>query len=279
MMLRQRENPDAFKAGMFSVLVHAFLLGALLISFNWKNTHQVSIAQVELWDSVPAVEQKPLPPPQPLPEKVPEPPPVQKEIPEPEPILKPAVKPEPQVEIAIEKKPVEKKIEKPVKKEPPKPDAKAEDARKKLLEQMRQEDLTKEPKVTTKSNNDALKKLQQEMLNEEKAAGEQKTNAAKTAASAGVVDEFKAKIQAKIRSNVNKTLCGSGNPELKFEIGLMPTGELSGAPKLVKSSGSAACDDAVDRAIRMSEPLPLPPDTSLFSQFRNLKLTFKPNEG
>ncbi len=278
MMLRQRENPDAFKAGMFSVLVHAFLLGALLISFNWKNTHQVSIAQVELWDSVPAVEQKPLPP-QPLPEKVPEPLPVQKEIPEPEPILKPEVKPEPQVEIAIEKKPVEKKIDKPVKKEPPKPDAKAEDTRKKLLEQMRQEDLTKEPKVMAKPNSDALKDLQQKVLNEEKAAGDSKANAAKMAASAGVVDEFKAKIQAKIRSNVNKTLCGSGNPELKFEIGLMPTGELSGVPKLVKSSGSAACDDAVDRAIRMSEPLPLPPDTSLFSQFRNLKLTFKPNEG
>lgn len=273
MMLRQRENPDAFKAGMFSVLVHALLLGALLISFNWKNTHQVSIAQVELWDSVPAVAQKPLPMPEPLPE--PEPLPISK----PEPVPEPEVKPEPQVEIAIEKKPVEKKIEKPVKKEPPKPDIKAEDARKKLLEQMRQEDLTKEPKVTTKSNNGALKKLQQEMLNEEKAAGESKANAAKMAASAGVVDEFKAKIQAKIRSNVNKTLCGSGNPELKFEIGLMPTGELSGSPKLVKSSGSAACDDAVDRAIRMSEPLPLPQDSSLFSQFRNLKLTFKPNEG
>ncbi len=258
---------------MFSVLVHALLLGALLISFNWKNTHQVSIAQVELWDSVPAVAQKPLPMPEPLPE--PEPLPISK----PEPVPEPEVKPEPQVEIAIEKKPVEKKIEKPVKKEPPKPDIKAEDARKKLLEQMRQEDLTKEPKVTTKSNNGALKKLQQEMLNEEKAAGESKANAAKMAASAGVVDEFKAKIQAKIRSNVNKTLCGSGNPELKFEIGLMPTGELSGSPKLVKSSGSAACDDAVDRAIRMSEPLPLPQDSSLFSQFRNLKLTFKPNEG
>ncbi len=275
-MLRQRENPDAFKAGMFSVLVHALLLGALLISFNWKNTHQVSIAQVELWDSLPAVEQKVQPMPLPLPEPVPEP--VQKEMPKPEPEVKPEVKPEPQVEIAIEKKPIEKKTEKPIKKEPPKPDTKVEDIRKKLLEQMRQEDLIKEPKVTTKTNNDALKKIQQEMLNEEQAAGEQKSNTAKMAASAGVVDEFKSKIQAIIRSNVNKTLCGSGNPELKFEIGLMPTGELSGAPKLVKSSGSSACDDAVERAIRMSEPLPLPQDRSLFSQFRNLKLTFKPNE-
>ncbi len=271
MMLRQRENPDSLKAGALAVLVHVVLLGALLISFNWKTTHPISIAQVELWDSVAVEVHKPAPVPEPLPE----PKPVEKEIPEPEPVAAPEEKPEPKVEIAIEKKSVKKE---PVKKEPPKPDTKAEDARKKLLEQMRQEDLKNAPKVTPKTNNDALKKMQQELLNEDKAAGGQSASAAKSAASAGVVDEFKAKIQAKIRSNVNKTLCGNGNPELKFEIGLIPTGELSGSPRLVKSSGNAACDDAVERAIRASEPLPLPSDASLFSQFRNLKLTFKPNE-
>lgn len=265
-MLRQRENPESMKAGVLSVLVHVLLLGALLISFNWKTTHPISIAQVELWDSIPAPQQKPVPAPDPIPEPLP----VQKDIPKPEPVVEPIAKPEPQVEIAIERK--------PVKKEPPKPDVKAEDARKKLLDQMRQEDLKNEPKVTPPPNKDVIKKMQQELLNEDKAAGEQKAAAAKSAASAGAVDEFKAKIQAKIRSHVNKTLCGDGNPELKFEIGLIPTGELSGAPKLVKSSGNTACDDAVERAIRMSEPLPLPQDAGLFSQFRNLKLTFRPND-
>lgn len=265
-MLRQRENPESMKAGVLSVLVHVLLLGALLISFNWKTTHPISIAQVELWDSIPAPQQKPVPAPDPIPEPLP----VQKDIPKPEPVVEPIAKPEPQVEIAIERK--------PVKKEPPKPDVKAEDARKKLLDQMRQEDLKNEPKVTPPPNKDVIKKMQQELLNEDKAAGEQKAAAAKSAASAGAVDEFKAKIQAKIRSHVNKTLCGDGNSELKFEIGLIPTGELSGAPKLVKSSGNTACDDAVERAIRMSEPLPLPQDAGLFSQFRNLKLTFRPND-
>lgn len=267
MMLRQRENPDSFKAGVYSVLVHTLLLGALLISFNWKTTHPISIAQVELWDSVAVEEHKPAP----VPEPFPEPMPVEKEIPKPEPVVAPEEKPAPKVEIAIEKKPVKKE---PVKKEePPKPVAKANDALAQLQEEARQEAL-KNKSVTKSNTNDALKRLQQESLNEDKAAGEQKASAA----SAGVVNEFKAKIQAKIRSNVNKTLCGNGNPELKFEIGLIPTGELSGAPKLIKSSGNAACDDAVERAIRMSEPLPLPQDASLFSQFRNLKLTFKPNE-
>jgi len=266
MMLRQHENPDSFRAGALSVLVHVLLLGALLISFNWKTTHPISIAQVELWDSVPAAEPKAMPAP------VPDPVPVEKEIPKP--VAKPEAKPEPKVEIAIEKKPAKKE---PLKKEPPKPPEKTNDVLAKLQEEARQ-DALKNKSVTKPSTNDALKKLQQESLSEDKAAGEQKAAAAKSAASAGVVDEFKARIQEKIRSNVNKTLCGSGNPELKFEIGLIPTGELSGSPRLVKSSGNAACDDAVERAIRMAEPLPLPPDRTLFSQFRNLKLTFHPND-
>lgn len=266
MMLRQRETPDSVKAGMLSVMVHVLLLGALLISFNWKTTHPVSIAQVELWDSIPAAQPAPAPIPEPVPEPIPEP--VQKV--EPQPVPEPEIKPEPQLEIALEKK--------PVKKQPPKPDVKAEEARKKLLAEMRQEDLKNAPKETPKPNSDAIKKLQQELLNEDKAVGEQKATAAKSAASAGVVDEFKAKIQAKIRGNVNKTLCGDGNPELKVEIGLIPTGQLSGAPKLVKSSGNSACDDAVERAIRISEPLPLPSDPALFSEFRNLRLTFRPND-
>lgn len=263
-MLRQRENPESVKAGVFSVLVHVMLLGALLISFNWKTTHPISIAQVELWDSVPAPQQKPVLPPEPD-----LPPPVEKAMPKPEPVPEPVAKPEPQVEIAIEKKPLKKELPKPVNK--------TNDALAKLQEEARQ-DALKNKNTAKPDVSEALKKLQQESLTEDRTPGEQNTAAAKSSAAAGVVDEFKAKIQAKIRSHVNKTLCGDGSPELKFEIGLIPTGELSGAPKLVKSSGNTACDDAVERAIRMSEPLPLPQDANLFSQFRNLKLTFRPND-
>lgn len=269
MMLRQRENPESVKAGVFSVLVHVMLLGALLISFNWKTTHPISIAQVELWDSVPVPQQKPVVPPEPD-----LPPPVEKELPKPEPVAEPIAKPEPQVEIAIEKKPLKQE---PLKKEPPKPVNKPNDALVKLQEEARQ-DALKNKSIPKPDVSEALKKLQQESLTEDKTPGEEKTAAVRSSASAGVVDEFKAKIQAKIRSKVNKTLCGDGSPELKFEIGLIPTGELSGAPKLAKSSGNPICDDAVERAIRMSEPLPLPPDPALFSQFRNLKLTFRPND-
>ncbi len=268
-MIRAYEKEVSWKAGAMAIAVHLALLGALLISFNWKAAHPVlNVTEVELWDSIPInLVQKPEPPPEP----------VIKEQPKPDPVVEEKPKEEPKIDIELEKKLKEleqKKAEDELKKE-------------KILEQKRQlaalqnevdkEKALKEKKVN--NHNDALKKLQQEALADEKTAGDQQALSTRAAANVGIVDEFRNKIQTKIRGNVNKTLCGDDNPELKFDIGLLPTGELSGSPKLVKSSGNSACDEAVERAIIASEPLPLPNDSSLFSQFRNLKLKFRPNDG
>ena len=281
-MIRTYEKEVSWKAGGLAIAVHLALLGALLISFNWKAAHTtLNVTEVELWDSIP---NQAVPAPEPVVQPIvqPEPKPIVKEEikpepkPEPKPVLEEKPKEEPQVDIALEKKKKAlelKKAEDQLKKE-------------KALEQKKQLDALKlealkddaKPAVKVNKPNDALKKLQQEALAEEKTAGEQQALSSKASANAGVVGEFKNKIQAKIKGNVNKTLCGEGNPELRFDIGLLPTGELSGSPKLVKSSGSAACDEAVERAIMASEPLPLPTDPSLFSQFRNLNLKFRPND-
>ncbi|MBM3351462.1 MAG: hypothetical protein FJY53_06730 [Betaproteobacteria bacterium] len=265
-MLRTRENPEAIKAAALSLTVHLLLLGALLVSFSWKNVHPLTVADVELWDSLPESVQRPLP------EPIKPPEPVVQEVPKPEPPkLEPLVEPEPQpvVDIALERK---KQLLAEQKEKVLEQKRKQEEALKEL-----QQEMLEDP-APTRSQNDALKKLQQETLSEDKSTGEQKIQASRAAANASVIGEFTSKIKAKIRGHVNKTLCGEGNPELKFEIGLMPTGELSGNPKIVKSSGNVACDDAVERAIRASEPLPVPADATVFSQFRNLKLTFRPNE-
>ncbi|MDI1308650.1 MAG: cell envelope integrity protein TolA [Methylotenera sp.] len=277
-MIRAYEKEVSWKAGGLAIAVHLVLLGALLISFNWKAAHTtLDVTEVELWDSIP---NQAAPTPEPV--VPPEPKPVVKEEIKPEPKLEPKPiveekpKEEPQVDIALEKKKKElalKKADEQLKK-----DKVLE--QKKQLEALKLEALKDEAKPPVKVNktSDALKRLQQEALAEEKTAGDQQAIGAKAAANAGAIGEFTDKIKAKIRGNVNKTLCGEGNPELKFEIGLLPTGELNGSPKLVKSSGSAACDEAVERAIMASEPLPLPKDPSLFSQFRNLNLKFRPND-
>lgn len=283
-MIRSYEKEISWKAGAYAIGVHVALLVALLISFNWKDAHPVqNIAEVELWDSLPRAAQKTVLEPEPALE------PVVKEQPKPDPVADEAPKPkleekqqEPKVDIALVKKKKElikkeldkkeleqKKIDEQAKKD-------KELAQKKQLDALK-EDVIKD-KPLKRNTPDALKKLQQEALADEKSEGDKQAVSAKAATNAGIVGDYINKIQAKIRGNVNKTLCGEGNPELKFDIALLPTGQLSGNPKLVKSSGSSACDEAVERAIIASEPLPLPADNLLYSQFRILKLKFRPND-
>ena len=270
-MIRKHENSDSWKAGALAIGVHVVLLAAMLISFNWKAAHPVAaVTEVELWDKLPAPKTVDVPKPEPKPvvEEKPDP------KPEPRPIVEEKPKPEePKVDISLEKKKKElaqKEVDKQAKID-------KEKATKQFAEQMRQEDLQNK-KVTDKQANadkdKALRKLKAEMLNE---TGADDAKAA-SAANASIIGEYTEKIKAKIRGNVNKTLCGEGNPQLMFKVNVLPTGQLGGTPKVTKSSGSDACDEAVERAIIASEPLPLPEDASLKSQFKNLNLTFRPND-
>lgn len=278
-LYREHENAVAMRAGMLSLAVHGVLLLILLLSFSLNTPQPITISDVELWDAIPTPaipKQAKLPaaekpePPKPLP---PEPEPLPKETPKPEP------EPEPKAEIQLKKeKPIEKKnIEKPKDKpleEKPKPEEKKVDNQ------------AEKAKAAEKKRQDELKKLQDMLAQEDANEAEQaNANAAKEAASkaaaaanAGEVNKYKALISNKIKSRVNKQLCGDSKPKLTFAINLLPTGELSGAPKMVKGSGIDACDEAVERAIIESQPLPLPENKDLFSQFRSLKLDFSPNE-
>jgi colicin import membrane protein len=270
-MLRKRENPDSLKAGMYALAVHVVLLVGMLVSFNWKAAHPVmNVTEVELWDKLPAPKTADLPKPEPKPvlEEKPEP-----KV-EPKPILEEKPKPEePKVDIELEKK--KKELELKREKELTEKVKKEED-RKKLAQQMREEDL--QEKATEKQakadKEKALRKLKEDMLNEN---GADDAKAA-SAANASIIGEYRAKIQAKIKNNVNKSLCGDGSPEILIEINVLPTGQIGGTPRLTKSSGNDACDGAVERAIIASEPLPLPDDAALKAQFKSLKLKFRPND-
>jgi colicin import membrane protein len=246
-MIRAHENPIALKAGALSLLVHAVLLGLLLLSFNWKVVQPASIDTVELWTELPS---KPV-------------------IEQPKPVIKP---PEPKVEIKPEPKPEplpEPKAEIQVKKEPPKPEKpKPKEEPKKV-----------EPKKPPPIQDDALKKLQQALLEEENkpdASTAPPGPASISAANRGEMDKYINMINNKIRRNVNEQLCGTGKPELEFSLSLAPTGDIIGSPRLLKGSGMSACDESVERAILLAQPLPVPPQADLFAQFRDLKLKFHP---
>jgi colicin import membrane protein len=247
-----------------SLLVHVVFLGILIFSFNWKAVQPANIAQVELWDSIPVVQEKPVVKPEPpKPEPRPEPRPEPKPEPKPEP-PKPESVPEPKAVIQVKKepekpKPVEKPKEKPKEKPP-------------------------EKKVEKKPEPDPLAELKKQMLEEQMELRPQPAPAApspspaESAAMQGEVDKYISAISRKIRQNVNRQVCGTGKPELELEISLMPTGEVIGTPRLLKGSGLSACDDAVVRAVLQSQPLPVPTEANLFARFRDLRLKFRPND-
>ncbi|MDP2231265.1 cell envelope integrity protein TolA [Methylotenera sp.] len=283
-MIRAYEKEVSWKAGGLAIAVHLALLGGLLISFNWKAAHPVlNVTEVELWDSIPNSTAPPPPPPPVVEPEVKTEPPPKLVIKEPEP-PEPVVKEEPKVDIALERKKELEQKQKVIeqKKAEEKATKLAEDKRikeerAKVAKMMLEEDLSSKEKQKS-SQNEAVKKLAKDFLAEDNAAGNQQALSAKAAANAGVVEEYKNRIRSKIQGNVNKTLCGEGKPEPIFEIGVLVTGELTGAPKLTKSSGNTTCDEAVERAILASQLLPLPEDAALKSQFRNLKLKFRPND-
>lgn len=178
----------------------------------------------------------------------PPPPPVVEEKPPPKPVPQP--EPEPQVkkpEIALPEKPKPK----------PKPEPKRDLASEKRL---REQVALEEKKLDEQRKERELRDL----IARQQAAARDKA-----------LLSWTDKIRAKIRGNIVLPRDIPGNPEAIFDVTILPTGELLNV-RMRKSSGHAAYDDAVERAIRKSEPLPLPEDRAVFR--RDLELKFRPQD-
>ena len=103
-------------------------------------------------------------------------------------------------------------------------------------------------------------------------AAQQKADA-EAAARARAEADYVRRIQSKVKGNVVLPPDIPGNPEAIFDVVQLPTGEIIDAV-LRKSSGLRAYDDAVQRAIVKSSPLPRPDRPELFQ--RTLTLKFRP---
>ena len=260
-------------AFVLAALVHVLLIGALFFGVQWKSTAPTSVA-VEVWRAPPPVAvAKPEPKPEPVPEVKPEPKPEPKV--EPTPTIKP--------DIAI------KEEKKPKKEEPPKPEPKKEEPKK--LEPKKEEPKKPEPKKEEpkREEPDFRKQLEadQKLIDQQKTAQDQRARAAaesdmraqlkaEQASSGRASDEaaYGAKIRGKIKGNMSLAgLSIKGNPEAIFKVTQLPTGEILDV-QLSKSSGNKALDEAIERAIRKSSPLPKPDQAELFQ--RILELKYKP---
>lgn len=285
-MIDERPHePGRGKAAAFSLIVHLLLAAALFFGVQWKHS-EPEVMDVELWSAVPvqATRLPPPPPPAPQPEvkpaPKPEPPPVPKV--EPKPVPKPEVQPKkPDIAVKEEKKkPPEPKKEEVKKPEPKKPEPKPEPKPEAKPEPKKPEAKKSEPvKAESKAPPaDAFKEmLERETRQRQTAEAQQRLGALadeelRASAARRGMESYATKIRNKIRSNIVLPPGIQGNPEAIFEVHQLSSGEVMNV-QLKRSSGSLALDEAIERAIRKSSPLPLPDDKSLFE--KDLKINYK----
>ncbi len=255
-------EPDQLQAGLLALAVHLVFFSLLYFGFAWQ-TQPVRTMSVDLWRSLPDVK---VAPPQ-EPKAVEVTPPVQPVTPQPPAQPEKLVKPE----IALPDKKMKKEPEpKPVAAEPEKK------VEKKTAAEIRKE---RELELAIERERIAVEQAAQEAERAARARAEQDAleKAAQNAALDAMVNEYKAKIIAKIRRNIVKPPDVRDDARAEFRVTLLPGGTVLTA-ELKKSSGNAAYDNAVERAILKSQPLPLPADVALFNRFRVLLLVFRPVE-
>lgn len=107
---------------------------------------------------------------------------------------------------------------------------------------------------------------------------EQQAQEEREAAARAVTEDYRARISASIRQRVILPPDLQGNPQAIYAVSLLPGGTVTEV-RLVKTSGVATYDAAVERAIFAAQPLPVPEDPGMFqANFKNLSLKFRPKE-
>lgn len=252
--LRTNDHTGKYVSLGLAVLVHVLLAAILFYGVHWQ-TKRIDIVEVEL------VRAAALPEPtvQPAPKIQPEPVPAI----EPKPIaIAPSALSAKKPDIAIKEKVKEAPKPKPQPEPKPVVEPKPDTTPRKMsfLDQLKKE----AEHLLQRKKTDAAT----EDLNKEKAASEA------TARNKSMAD-YLSRIRGKIRGNIVLPPDIKGNPETVFDVTQLPSGEIVTA-RLRRSSGNAALDAAIERAILKSNPLPKPEKNDLFS--RTLELSFRPLE-
>jgi len=225
-------------SGALTLVMHLLFLVLLVFGVTWRK-HEPAAMVAELWSSLPA-------PPPPKAEPVP-----------PKPVPKVEPKPAPKPDIALRDK--KEKALKAKERELAEKKKREEQARLEALKQQQAKEA--EAIRRAREQDEALRKLAQ----------------SQAAAHEKIIDEYKRRIEEKIRRFVIEPPNLPKTAQVEFDVVLLPGGEVLGV-KLRKSSALAAYDSAVERAILKAQPLPLPPDPAMFKEFRELNLIFRPKE-
>ena len=256
-------------ARWLAVAMHVGFLLLLVFGVAWQKRHAEPAAIVDLWNSLPAPP-RPEPAPKPVPKVEPKPEPK----PEPRPAPKPEAKPVPKPDIALKEK-LEKERKAKEQAELEKKKRKEEEAKKEKAQQLEAKKKEDEKRKLEKER--LAHEAEQKRLAQEKADIAAKLAKERATAQQALNDKYIALIQNHVKRQIVEPPNLQGNPQVEFDVVLIPGGEVL-TVKLRRSSGVPAYDAAVERAILKASPLPLPPDPALFQQFRDLHLKIRPRE-
>ncbi|MFO1317357.1 MAG: cell envelope integrity protein TolA [Burkholderiales bacterium] len=270
-----RRTTGKWWALLLAVIVQLGFLAVLVFSVQWQSRKPEPVT-AELYAppvKAPVVEPAPVPPPPPPPEPEPEPKPAPP--PKPAPVVE---KPDPRAaEIALKAKQEEERRRKVEAERKAEAEKKAREAKEAEEKRRLDEKRAAEAKERQQRETAALRAQAERETRELRAQAERdaQRQAADASARSKAEADWIRRIQAKVKGNVIVPADLPGNPEAIFEVVQLPTGEIIDT-KVVKSSGNRAYDDAVQRAILKSSPLPRPDRADLFQ--RTLTLKFRPSD-
>ena len=295
-----------------ALLVHFLLMVALTAGIQWKQDNSLSV-EAELWAAIPMaaapkpVEVEPSPPPAPpphAPKEVVKPPPAptsnvdadialakrkkqleeeqkKKEALEAERLKRELLKKEEEKKAKLKEKELKEKEqkEKAIKEKELKEKEKKEKERKEKELKDKEAKKLQEQKDAKPSPADAKKIEALRQENMKRIAGmagatgdENATGTAQRAA--GPSDSYGGRIRARIKPNITFTEDVASNASADVEVRCAPDGTIVGK-KLIKSSGNAAWDNAVLKAIDKTEILPRDIDGRIHSP---LVISFRPKD-
>ena len=277
---------------MLALLVNLLFIAVLVFSVSWQNRKPEAVS-AELYAPPPVNTPRPQPKVEPVqPPKI-EPPPEPKPVPKPPtPIVeKPDTR---EADIALKaKRDAERKAQEQAERERVEQERERREAEAKKVEEKRQADARqrqqqqletmraqaqRETQLRAQAERESQMRAQAERESQLRAQADAEARGRAAQAAAGAARnksqlDWIDKIRSRIRGNINLPPDIVGNPEAIFDVVQLPTGEIIDV-KLRKSSGVRAYDDAVQRGILKSSPLPKPVPADLFQ--RNLELRFRP---
>ena len=288
-------QPPGMRSGLaLALLVHALLIVAIAWGVRWKSSEPEGVV-AELWSAVPQIaapQPTPPPPSEPKPKPKPKPTPVVEPKPVPsQAVSKPAVVvPQVDAQIAIEKA----KREQAKRDEAKRDEAERVEAKKKSdatrREDARRAEADREKQRVADEQAEKKKLADQAKKDDARQAAIREANLKKMMSQAGTSDDASAtgtatrtagpsatyagRIKARIKPNILLTSPVAGNPSATVVVRVAPDGTIVGR-KLVTSSGVAAWDETVLRAIDKTEVLPKDVDGRVPS---TMTIAFRPLE-